>query len=116
MKSIIIGTIAAFISTSAFAQNRGISSEDFESGIRNRQGTYCKLAIEGDTVYDGLCNVAIKGTVTVVDIGRTKYRIVRDSFEPTQAEVYQIGSERSLGSVFAKGSCWTGPNVRFCAK
>jgi hypothetical protein len=117
MKIFLAATLAAaLLTTPAFSQGRGISVEDFSTGIRQRQGTYCKLALEGDTVYDGLCNVAIRDNTTVIDIGRTKYRIVRDEFEPTQGDFYQVGSQRSLGTVYAKGSCWTGATVRFCAR
>lgn len=103
---------------SVYAQSRGISTEDFETGQRNRNGTYCKLSLEGDTVYDGLCNVAIRDTVTVIDIGRAKYRIERDAFDNKEAEFYRVGSPRSLGKVYTtrNSPCWVGDSVKFCAK
>ena len=115
----LIATLGVFVASTVAANaqyTRGARAYDFDSDTNIRVGTYCRVTIYGDDVYDGLCNVSRESgsNVTVINTGRKSYRIVRDEFDKREAEFYS--GRELIGTVYAQGSCWKGPNSRYCAK
>lgn len=94
-------------------RSSGISSYDFASDANVRTGTFCRLSIDGDTIHEGLCNVARQGDTTVINTGVTKYRIERDGFG---GATFWRGRNLIDEDLRPRGSCWVGSSVRYCAK
>lgn len=127
MRALILGSTLALIAFSAVAQDysiprprdtrpSGVQTYDHKNDASVRLGTGCKLKLYGEDVYDGICNVGRGGPgnrVTNIDTGSRKYKIVRDDFDNTSGTFYSGNSE--IGPVNARGSCWIGPEVKYCA-
>ena len=108
-----------FLSTrtaSAQTSVRGVSTYDYETGVRWREGAYCELRIEGDTVHDGFCRIGRRGSVTIISTGKLKYRIERAEEDDHNATFHGPNGRILDNFLVARGSCWRGESVRFCSR
>lgn len=114
MKTAIL-LASLLLTSSAFAYERGVSTYDFDSDVSTRSGTYCKLQINGEDVYKGLCNVSRAGDISRIDTGTSSYLIRRDPGNKYSA-TFSSTNGRYIDHVTANGPCWVGSIIRYCAK
>jgi hypothetical protein len=115
MKKLSIFAFALFIPTSAFAQS-GVRIED-DIG-RFRIGASCSLSFYGQNLV-GRCTIGrgYDSLTTFINAGDAQYKIVRDYDNKYSGYFYQLagGKSRPIGPVSARGNCWAGSGVKFCA-
>jgi hypothetical protein len=117
--------VAALMLAAIPAQaQRGRQYEDWDTGDRLRVGAGCVLEVYG-LRRPGRCNVLRRGdsTNTFVQVGDVVYLIKRDglgSVSKRSASFYRVTPEgqdnQFITNVEARGSCWVGDGVRFCAR
>jgi hypothetical protein len=122
MKS-LLAAAAILASVSAAEAQRGRQYEDWD-GNRLRTGAGCMLELFGQRVA-GTCDILRRSNSanTFIEVGNSIYLIKRDGtdrWSKSSADFFQVTPEgqpnRYITSVQARGSCWVGEGVRFCAR
>ncbi len=81
-----------------------------------RAGVSCSLELFGQDLT-GTCAIARRGGTTIIKAGKAIYYIERD--DKTLGRFFQDnpeGKDRFMGVVQARGDCWVGDGVKFCAQ
>ena len=110
--------LALLASTSALAQEGLRIRGSFGAA---RLGAGCSLWVEGLPVIRSTCDVGRLrySPTTEIQIGNARLRVVRSSLDDTEATMLFYDSDegrwRRLGSAVARGACWVGSRMQFCA-
>jgi hypothetical protein len=113
----VVFLLLLMFAATAHAQGSGVRVFTPDGIIR--AGTQCRLSLYG-LVRSGTCTVGrgYGSSSSYIEVGNVMFQIRRDPSDRRTADFYRVtdGKPQYVTEVYARGACWVGTGVSFCAR